>query len=122
MANTAWMIDPLTKDLAFDKHGILATVEDNETSAQCVRLTLEAWKGDFTLVPDHGTDYEKILGEREDEELADEVIREAVFQEDKVSALEELAVSVMENRKLEVIFSGRLNDGSLINMEVKADG
>jgi len=122
MANTAWRIDPVTKDLAFDGDGILSTVEENEAGAQCVRLTLEAWKGDFILIPDHGTDYERILGEREDEELADEVIREAVFQEDRVSALEELSVSVQEARELRVEFSGRLYDGSPINMEVKTNG
>ncbi len=122
MAGTAWMIDPVTRDLAFDGHGILTTTKGDETTAQCVRLTLEAWKGDFFLVPDHGTAYEKILGEQEDEDLADEVVREAVFQEEHVSALEDVTVSVMGNRRMEVAFSGQLDSGSQISMEVRTDG
>ena len=120
MANTVWMIDPDTKDLVFDDDGILKTLEDNEAAAQNIRLTLEAFKGDFDLVPDHGTDYEQILGQKMDEETADEVIREAAFQEDRLAVIEELTVTEGEHRSLEITFSGQLDDGSEVSMEVSA--
>ena len=118
---TVWALDPETKDLLFDEDGILITAEGEAASLQGVRLTLEAWKGDFELVPDHGTDYERILGEPADEEAADEVIREAVFQENSLAYLENLSVAV-NGRTLEVSFTGCLEDGTAVSMEVKTDG
>lgn len=121
MSNTVWMIDPETHDLVFDEKGILKELEENEAAAQSIRLTLEAFKGDFELLPDHGTDYETILGKRADEGTVDEVIREAIFQEERMAALDELTVQNAE-RELEITFSGRLDDGSKINMEVGIHG
>lgn len=122
MANTAWAMDLETKDLCFTEDGLLDTVEDYAASIQCVRLTLEAWKGDFELVPVHGTEYQRILGEPEDEDTADEVIREAIFQEPHVSVLEELEISVTEGKELEIECSGKLGDGTPINLEVSVNG
>jgi len=118
MANITWKIDPNTNDLVFDDNGILKTIEDDETSVQNIRLTLESWKGDFDLVPDHGTDYARILGEQADEDTTDEIIREAIFQEDCMGVLEELTVEKGENRKLNISFSGQLTDGTTVSMEV----
>ena len=118
MANTVWMIDPNTHDLAFDDEGMLKTLEDNEAAAQNIRLTLEAFKGDFDLVPEHGTDYDQILGLRADEEAADEVIREAAFQEERLAAINELTVTEGKNRQIDISFSGQLDDGTAVNMEV----
>ena len=115
--NDAWKIDPDTRDLCFDKDGILKTVSDQEAAVQGVRMALTAFKGDFDLVPEHGTDYEKILGVGADEETMDEVVREAIFQEDLVSAIDELSVSTA-NRTVEINFTGTLNNGEKISMEV----
>lgn len=115
--NDAWKIDPDTRDLCFDKDGMLETVSDQEAAAQGVRMALTAFKGDFDLVPEHGTDYEQILGVEADEETMDEVVREAIFQEDRVSAIDELSVSTA-NRTVEINFSGTLNNGEKISMEV----
>jgi hypothetical protein len=120
MANITWEIDPVTKDLAFDNEGFLKTVEGDSTSTQNIRMALETWKGDFDLVPDHGTDYTKILVEQADEDTTEEIIREAIFQEDSMGALENLAVEKDENRKLSISFSGQLDNGVSINMEVNA--
>lgn len=115
--NDAWKIDPETRDLCFDKDGMLETVSDQKAAVQGVRMALTAFKGDFDLVPEHGTDYEQILGVEADEETMDEVVREAIFQEDLVSAIDELSVSTA-NRTVEINFTGTLNSGEKISMEV----
>ncbi len=122
MADTVWMIDPDTRDLVFDGEGILATLEGDEASAQRVRMALGAWKGDFPLVPEHGADYGRILGQPADEDAADEVVREAIFQEERVASLDTLDMSVDGGRGLMVSFSGCLDDGQRIDMEVSVDG
>lgn len=114
--NDAWKIDPETRDLCFDKDGMLETVSDQKAAVQGVRMVLTAFKGDFDLVPEHGTDYEQILGVEADEETMDEVVREAIFQEDLVSAIDELSVSTAN--RVEINFTGTLNNGEKISMEV----
>lgn len=118
MKNTTWEIDPNTKDLAFNKEGILKTVEGDSTSVQNIRMTLESWREDFELVPDHGTDYTKILVDQADEDTTEEIIREAIFQEDNMGVLEKLSIERDNNRKLNISFTGQLDNGTVIDMEV----
>lgn len=115
--NEAWKINQDTKDLCFDDAGILETIDEDEAAAQGVRMALTAFQGDFDLVPEHGTDYEQILGLPVDDETTDEVIREAIFQEDRVAMIDELIVN-MDKRAVEISFSGTLNDGKKVSMEV----
>lgn len=122
MSKTAWKIDPETKDLSFTDEGMLEVVEDDAAIAQGVALTLGAWKGDFELVPSHGTDYEQILGTEVDEETTDEVLREAIFQEEQITTVESLGVTRGEGRKMTVTWSGQLSDGKTISMEVNTGG
>jgi len=122
MSKTAWKIDPETKDLSFTDEGMLEVMEDDAAIAQGVALTLGAWKGDFELVPSHGTDYEQILGIEVDEETTDEVLREAIFQEEQITTVESLGVTRGEGRKMTVTWSGQLSDGKTISMEVNTGG
>ena len=122
MSKTAWKIDPETKDLSFTDEGMLEVMEDDAAIAQGVALTLGAWKGDFELVPSHGTDYEQILGIEVDEETTDEVLREAIFQEEQITTVESLGVTQVEGRKMTVTWSGQLSDGKTISMEVNTGG
>ncbi len=122
MSKTAWKIDPETKDLSFTDEGMLEVMEDDAAIAQGVALTLGAWKGDFELVPSHGTDYEQILGTEVDEETTDEVLREAIFQEEQITTVESLGVTRGEGRKMTVTWSGQLSDGKTISMEVNTGG
>ena len=115
--NEAWKINQDTKDLCFDDAGILETIDEDEAAAQGVRMALTAFQGDFDLEPEHGTDYEQILGLPVDDETTDEVIREAIFQEDRVAMIDELIVN-MDKRAVEISFSGTLNDGKKVSMEV----
>ena len=62
--NYTLKIDPNTRDLVLDDDGVMVTVAGPLTSAQCVRLTLQAWRGEFPFVPSHGTEYERIMGKK----------------------------------------------------------
>lgn len=121
--NMTLKIDPESRDLVLDEDGIMETVAGDETSAQAVRLTLEVWKGEFELVPDHGTDYERIMGKKphelEEDEIG-EVVREGIFQEDAVEQVDALETN-LSGRSLEVSFAGRLTSGTAITTEVKIE-
>lgn len=121
MAENVWMIDPDTHDLCFDDSGILETLDEGEAVAQNIRLVLEAFRGDFDLVPSHGTDYEQILGQPVDMEIVDEVIREAAFQEERLAIITDLEITEGANRGLEILLSGQMDDGTKVSMEVKAN-
>ena len=119
--NYTLKIDKNTRDLVLDDKGMLETVAGPYTSAQCVRLTLQAWRGEFPFVPSHGTDYERIMGKKPSELAEDEipeVIRDAVFQEPDVQEVQEVTYNHLEGRALEVSALGRLADGETINAEV----
>lgn len=115
-------IDPVTRDLVLDEDGIMEVVTGDDVPAQNVRLTLQAWRGEFLFVPSHGTDYDRIMGKKPSELTEDEVpevIRDAVFQEPEVEEVQEVNYT-LEGRGLDVSVSGRLSDGETINAEVKA--
>lgn len=115
-------IDPVTRDLVLDEDGIMEVVTGDDVPAQNVRLTLQAWRGEFPFVPSHGTEYDRIMGKKPGELTEDEVpevIRDAVFQEPEVEEVQEVSYN-LEGRALDVSVSGRLADGETINAEVKA--
>lgn len=121
--NMTLKIDPESRDLVLDEAGMMETIAGDETSAQAVRLTLDVWKGEFPLVPEHGTDYERIMGKKphelEEDEIG-EVIREAIFQEDTVEQVEALETN-LTGRSLDIAFTGRLTSGTAITTEVKVE-
>lgn len=120
MKNMALKINEETRDLEFDKNGILQTIEGNETTAQNVRMTLTAWKEDFELVPKHGTDYKKFFSEDCTTEEREEVLRDAIFQEENMKQIESIEIQNVSERRVSVSFSGVMEDESKISMEVKA--
>lgn len=118
--NMTLKIDQDTRDLVFDESGELVLIFGDETVAQNVRNTLLAWKGEWPLNLEHGTDYERVLGKKNYElepGEVDEVLREAIYQEEAVTQVDELTVS-QDGRSLAVEFSGTLNDGQKITLEV----
>lgn len=119
--NYTLKIDPKTRDLVLDGEGMMETICGSETSAQNVRLTLQAWRGEFPFVPSHGTEYDRIMGKKPrelDEDEVPEVVRDAVFQEPAVEEVQEVTYNHLEGRGLEVAVVGRLADGETINAEV----
>ena len=120
MDNYTLKIDPSTRDLVLDDAGMMELVSGDATSAQAVRLTLEAWKGEFPFDPTHGTDYSRIAGKKARELLEDEVpevIRDAVLQETAVSEVDSVEYS-LTGRALNVSVTGTLTTGATIKTEV----
>ena len=134
--NMTLKIDPETMDIPIDEDGNMVLIYGDETTAQCVRLTLLTWKGGFPLVEreaalprekggfpldeSHGTDYERIFGRRRSDLESDEVeevLREAIFQETDVEQIDQLDAET-DGRELNVAFSGTLYSGQTISMEV----
>ena len=84
MENMTLLIDPETRDLVFDEAGFFKKIYDADTTVQNVRHALLTWKAEFFADETHGTDYERIMGVRQndiDQGEIEEIIREAVFQE-----------------------------------------
>ena len=113
-------IDPQTRDIVFDEDGMLETISGDEATAQAGRQTRLVYKGEFPLVPSHGTDYEKIMGKKpnelEDDEVP-EVIREGVFQEPEVTEVDGVEFNIA-GRSMDISVSGRLASGNTITSEV----
>ena len=104
--NMTLKIDPETMDIPLDEDGNMVLIYGDETTAQCVRLTLLTWKGGFPLDESHGTDYERIFGRRRSD-----------LQETDVEQIDQLDAET-DGRELSVTFSGTLYSGQTISMEV----
>lgn len=116
------LIDPETRDLVFDEDGNFVKIYGADTTAQNVRHALLTWKAEFFADLVHGTDYERIVGTNQNEidinEIQD-VVREAIFQEDEVSRIDTLNVSY-DGRNVTAEFSATLVSGETIALEVTA--
>lgn len=122
MENMTLLIAPETSDLVFDEDGSFKKIYDDDTTVQNVRHALLTWKAEFFADLTHGTDYERVLGVNQndvDDDEIKEVIREAVFQEPKVSRVDEITVTY-ENRNITVGISATLVSGETITLEVTA--
>ncbi|GHU69634.1 hypothetical protein FACS1894184_13960 [Clostridia bacterium] len=114
-------IDPQTQDLTFDSDGNMELIYDRETTAQCVRLTLLAYHGDFPLDTTHGTQWPRILGRKlsdlQDDEAAG-ILREAILQETEVRYVDSMSIT-RDDRVLGVEFDATLVDGDDLNLGVR---
>lgn len=85
MDNITLKIDPGSHDLVLADDA-LVMVSGAETVAQCVRLTLETFKGEWFLDTGHGTDYDQIIGDGTGD--PEGVLRAAIFQETSVQYID----------------------------------
>ena len=119
---TVLKLDQETRDLCFDGEGIMEELEDGEAIAQNIRNNLLTWKGEFELNTDHGTEWGRVTGlpagEANDE--ADDVVRSSIFQEPNVREIDELTPAI-DGRSMAVAFSGTLQDGTPVSLEVKTE-
>lgn len=116
MDNHTLKIDEETRDLVFDEKGNLEMISSDETTAQAVRLTMQAYKKEFPLDITHGTGYDRIMGRSLSQlpkDEIDEVMREAIFQEDEVLQVDQLETE-FNGRELSVNFVGTLQSGKII--------
>lgn len=120
--NMTLLIDPETRDLVFDADGNFVKLYDSNTTAQNVRHALLTWKAEFFADLVHGTDYERIVSTNQNEidlnEIQD-IIREAIFQEDDISRIDTLQVSY-DGRSVTTEFSATLVSGEKISLGVTA--
>ena len=120
--NMTLLIDPETRDLVLDEKGSFKMIYEDDTTVQNVRHALLTWKGEFFADLVHGTDYERIVGTNQNEvdinEIQD-IVREAIFQEEKVSRIDILNISYA-GRNVTSEFSATLVNGETIAFEVTA--
>ena len=120
--NMTLLIDPETRDLVFDENGNFAKIFNADTTAQNVRHALLTWKAEFFADLVHGTDYESIMSKNQNEIDLNEVqdiIREAIFQEDDISRIDTITVSY-DGRTVAAAFTATLVSGETIALEVTA--
>ena len=120
--NMTLLVDPETRDLAFDDGGNFKKIFDADTTVQNVRHALLTWKAEFFADLIHGTEYERIIGMNQNEIDLNEVqdiIREAIFQEDDISRIDTITVSY-DGRTDAAAFTATLVSGETIALEVTA--
>lgn len=103
MNEYAIYINSDTRDFEFDEDGLIKTVEDEKSYAQGVEILLRTFKGEFFLLPNHGTDYKKFLGISQkyiDEEVIKAVIRNGIFQDNHIRQIDLLEVDFSENYRV----------------------
>ncbi len=101
-------------DLVIGDNGIMQTLDGADTTAQNIRMTLKAWKEDFPLVPEHGTDHNSVFGVGVGDDRVKEAYREAIFQEKEVAQINSLTVE-RNGRTVSIEFDALTEKG----MEVK---
>ena len=120
--NMTLLIDPETRDLVFDAEGSFKKIYDEDTVVQNIRHALVTWKQEFFADPEHGTDYERIMGTNQNEieiEEIKEILREAIFQEPNVSRIDTMTVTY-DGRSISAEFSATLVNDEQISLEVTA--
>ena len=114
------LLDPETRDLVFDAEGSFQKIYDEDTVVQNIRHALVTWKQEFFADPEHGTDYERIMGTNQNEievEEIKEILREAIFQEPNVSRIDTMTVTY-DGRSISAEFSATLVNDEQISLEV----
>lgn len=120
--NMTLLIDPESRDLVFDAEGSFQKIYDEDTVVQNIRHALVTWKQEFFADPEHGTDYERIMGTNQNEievEEIKEILREAIFQEPNVSRIDTMTVTY-DGRSISAEFSATLVNDEQISLEVTA--
>lgn len=120
--NMTLLIDPETRDLVFDGDGNFAKIFGADTTVQNVRHALLTWKAEFFADLVHGTDYESVMSKNQNEidlNEVEDIIREAIFQENDVSRIDSISVSY-DGRSITSEFTATLVNGETIASEVTA--
>lgn len=120
--NMTLLIDPETRDLVFDADGNFEKIFGADTTVQNVRHALVTWKAEFFADLVHGTDYERIVGRNQNEidlSEVEDIIREAIFQEDDVARIDSLTVSY-DGRSVTAEFTATRMNGETVTSEVTA--
>lgn len=97
-------------DLVIGDNGIMQIIDGADTTAQNIRMTIKAWKEDFPLVPEHGTDHYSVFGVGMGDDRVKEAYREAIFQESEIAQINSLTVE-RNGRTVNVAFEALTEKG-----------
>ncbi|PAE96784.1 DUF2634 domain-containing protein [Shouchella clausii] len=104
-------------DLCFENNE-MQMVEGDKELAQSVAMILQTRKGEFQLEPEHGMERENLLGKAFDEELLRYDVVEAIAQEERISALEDMAViDDLKSRQRKISLVLKKEDQEVLTIE-----
>lgn len=111
-------------DLKLDEitHDLTIVSDDLQlTSLITQRLTqiLKLWRGDWFLDESLGVPWLDILGQRPDEKLTAEIIRDAVMQDPDVVNVSDIRLTVDEERAARVTMTVQTRDAGRETIEVQ---
>lgn len=109
-----------TRDLVL-KDGALQILSGDETTAQAVRLILQAWLGDWDFDLAHGTDYAAIVGGNPSDGQIQRILSAAIYQETGVRHIDALTVH-RDGRAINITLRATLASGATVAMEVTDGG
>jgi len=108
-------------DLVFDGQGNLVMVEGKEEIVQSIERILTTNKGEWFLNLEYGLDYQEIQGKGRDIEGIKLAITEAILQEERVSEVEKIDLSLDKNRHLKINVTVRLQEGDTLEISEVID-
>ena len=108
-------------DLVFDGQGNLVMVEGKEEIGQSIERILTTNIGEWFLNLEHGLDYRAIQGKGRDIEGIKLAITEAILQEERVSEVEKIDLSLDKDRHLKINVTVRLQEGDILEISEVID-
>lgn len=119
MENVGVAIDPDSRDMTFGAQGDICMLRGLDMVVQCIRVTLQVYKGEWELDERHGTDYESVMGvkPRPADSVIESIIREAVFQETEVRRIGDIQLTHVGGT-LCIQIRGVLKSGETFDLEV----
>lgn len=108
-------------DLVFDGQNNLVMVEGKEEIAQSIERILTTNIGEWFLNLKHGLDYQEIQGKGRDIEGIKLAITEAILQEERVSEVERIDLSLDKDRHLKINVTVRLQEGDTLEISEVID-
>lgn len=108
-------------DLVFDGQGNLVMVEGKEEIGQSIERVLTTNIGEWFLNFEHGLDYSEIQGKGRDIEGIKLAITEAILQEERVSEVEKIDLSLDKDRHLKINVTVRLQEGDTLEISEVID-
>lgn len=98
----------------------LVLVEGNDATIQRIDQKFQIWLGEWFLDINAGVPWlENVMGQRPSEQVMATLLRDVVSNDPGIDELLEISINfVGESRKLEIIWSARLIDETIVQSEV----
>lgn len=105
-------------DIVFDNNVEVQTVDGNDEITQSIERILSTRKGEFFLDAGMGMDYSELEKKNYNEDIIIDNIREAIFQEDRVSSIENITIEVVPNTRQMIVKFGIIVGEDILTGEV----